>query len=64
MDHLKVFTDFFFFFTILLLFFVLPVGRQAWGILDPQPEVEPVPPALEGKILTPGPPGKVSIFNF
>ena len=39
-------------------------GHQAWGILDPQPGIEPVPPALEGNILTTGPPGKVSIFNF
>ena len=33
-------------------------GSKACGILAPQPGVEPAPPALEGKVLTTGPPGK------
>ena len=33
-------------------------GCEAFGILAPQPEIEPTPPALEGKVLTTGPPGK------
>ena len=28
------------------------------GILAPRPGSEPIPPALEGEVLTPGPPGK------
>ena len=30
----------------------------AWGILVPRPEMEPTSPALEGRFLTTGPPGK------
>jgi len=30
----------------------------AWGILVPQPGIEPLSPALEGGFLTTGPPGK------
>ena len=65
------FGDFFFFFlmwtifkvfiklvTILLLFYVLGFWREAYGILAPRPVIEPTPPALEGKVLTTGPPGK------
>jgi len=33
-------------------------GNKAYGILAPQPGIEPIPPALEGKILTTGPAGK------
>ena len=33
-------------------------GHKARGILVPQPGIEPAPPALEGKVLTPGPPRK------
>ena len=32
-------------------------GREACGILNPWPGIEPVPPALEGGILTTGPSG-------
>ena len=47
------------FVTILLLFYVLVFfGSEACGILAPRPGIEPVPPALEGKVLTTGPPGK------
>ena len=54
----KVFIEFFFFFLQYCFCFMFCLfGCQAWGILDPQPGIEPVPPALEGKILTTGPPG-------
>ena len=33
-------------------------GHKTCGILAPQPEIEPMPLALEGKVLTTGPPGK------
>ena len=38
-------------------------GRKAYGILVPWPGIEPVLLALEGKVLTTGPPGK-SLFVF
>ena len=46
--------------TILLLSFFLCYGFLAniCGILAPQPGIKPTPPALEGGVLTPGPPGK------
>ena len=31
-------------------------GLEARGILSPQPGIEPVTPALEGEVLTTGPP--------
>ena len=34
------------------------VGHKACGILAPQPGIEPLPSALEGEVLTIGPPGK------
>ena len=33
-------------------------GCEAYEILAPWPEIEPVPLALEGSALTTGPPGK------
>ena len=33
-------------------------GLEACGILAPRPGIEPSPPALEGEVLTTGPPGK------
>ena len=33
-------------------------GLKACGILAPRPGIEPAPPALEGEVLTTGPPGK------
>ena len=33
-------------------------GHEACGILAPWPVIEPAPPALEGEVLTTGPPGK------
>ena len=56
----KVFIEFD---TILFLFHVLVFGRQACGFLAPRPGIEPAPPALWSKVLTPGPPG-MSLQNF
>ena len=36
-------------------------GHEAGGILAPTPGIEPTPPALEGEVLTTGPPRK-SLF--
>ena len=58
---LKVFIEFV---TMLLLFYVLVFWRQACGILAPQPGIKPAPPALEGEVLTTGPPGKSPIPVF
>ena len=33
-------------------------GCEMCGVLDPWPGIEPAPSALEGEVLTPGPPGK------
>ena len=47
------------FVTILLLLYVLGVFcLKAFGILAFQSGIEPTPPALKGKVLTTGPPGK------
>ena len=37
-------------------------GREACEILAPRPGIEPTPPALEGGVLTTGPPGKSHKF--
>ena len=46
--------------TILVLFYYWGwfffFGHEACGILVPQPEIEPTPLALEGQVLTTGPP--------
>ena len=43
-------------------------GRKACGILAPRPGIKPSRPALEGNVLTTGPPGKsllsVSWYDF
>ena len=39
-------------------------GREACGILAPQPGIEPAPPVLEGEVLTTGPPGKSLVLDF
>ena len=39
-------------------------GPEACGILAPQPGIKPVPPSLEGKVLTTGPPGKCPYLYF
>ena len=46
------------FVTISLLFYVLVFGLEACEILVPQPGIQPAPPALEGKVLATGSPGK------
>ena len=60
----KVFIEFV---TILLLFYVLDFffffGRKACRILVPGPGIQPAPPALEGGVLTTGPPGKSPLFH-
>ena len=38
--------------------------HEACGILAPWPGIEPAPHALEGKVLTTGPPGKSSGYLF
>ena len=53
-----IFKGFIEFVTILLLFYVLVFQPQACGMLAPWPGIEPRRPALEGKALTTGPPGK------
>ena len=51
----KVFIEFV---TILLLVYVVSFfDFEAYGILVSRPEIEPAPAVLEGKVLTPGPPG-------
>ena len=37
-------------------------GHEAHGILAPRPGVEPAPSALEGEVLTSGPPGMSQDF--
>ena len=39
-------------------------GREACGILAPPPGIDPAPPALEGKVLTTGPPGRSRTASF
>ena len=43
---------------LILLFMFWFFRHEACGILTPQPGIEPAPSALEGKVLTPGLPGK------
>ena len=38
-------------------------GLEACGILAPRPGIEPAPSALEGEVITTGPPGKSLSFN-
>ena len=37
-------------------------GYEAYGVLAPQPGMELTSPALEGEVLTTGPPGKSLVF--
>ena len=46
------------FVTMLFLLCFLFCGHKTCGILAPRPGIEPAPPALEGKVLTAGPPEK------
>ena len=50
----------FFFFS---LFVCLFLGQEACGILAPSPGIKPSPPALEGKVLATGPPGRSPQVN-
>ena len=52
-DILKVFVKF-----VTTLFLFCFFGHDACGIPAPWPGIEPIPPALEGEDLTPGPSGK------
>ena len=38
------------------------LGLVACGLLSPQPGIKPVPPAMEGKVLTTGVLGKSQTF--
>ena len=62
-SFLKVFIEFV---TILFLFYVLGFGCcQACGILALQAGIKPIPPPLEGEVLTTGQPGKsLRPFSF
>ena len=55
---LKVFIEFV---TILLRYYVLVFWPRGMWDLSPRLGIEPAPPALEGEVLTTGPPGK-SLF--
>ena len=44
--------------TLLSILAVLGLRWEAYTILVPQPEMEPVSPTLEGKFFTPKSPGK------
>ena len=39
-------------------------GCEACGILIPWPGIEPVPPALEGEVLTTGSQGSPSLISY
>ena len=39
-------------------------GHEACGIPAPRPGIEPASPALEGEVLTTGPPGKSQDKSF
>ena len=59
--YFKVFIEFV---TILLLVCFWFFGYEAYQILAPRPGIEPVPPALGGKVLTTRPPGKFHKISF
>ena len=43
---------------VTMLFLVYAFGPKVCGVLAPRPGIELSPPALEGGVLTTGPPGK------
>ena len=47
-----------------ICFGFLAFGREACEILAPPPGIEPAPPALEGEVLTTGPPRKSLDLTF
>ena len=57
----KVFIEFV---TILLLFYVLVFWPQGMWDLSSRPGIEPASPALEGEVLTTGPPGESPFLPF
>ena len=59
-----IFQVFIEFVTILLRFMFWFFGHEACGILSPLPGIKPSPPALEGEVLTTGPPGKSQHYCF
>ena len=57
--HIKIFKPLLILLTKLLLFLCFwSFGREERGILASQPGIESASPALEGEVLTAGPPGK------
>ena len=44
------------------IFFFFLAACTTCGILVPRPGIEPAPPALEGEVLTTGPPGKSRVM--
>ena len=60
MDHFKSLE----FVTKLLLFYVLVLGPKACGVLAPRPRIKLALPALAGKVLTTGLPGKSLVWLF
>ena len=58
-----IFKVFIQFVTILLIFMLWFYGHKACGILAAWSGSKPLPPVLEGKVLTTGPPGK-SLFSW
>ena len=57
----KVFIEFL---TILLLFHILVFWPRGMWDLSSRPGIEPVPPALEGEVLSTGPPRKSRRLGF
>ena len=57
----KVFIEFF---TTSALAFFFFFGCEICGVLAPQPGIKPVPPALQGEVLTTGPSGKSQASEF
>ena len=55
----KVFIEF-----VTMLVYVLVFGHEACKILALRPGIEPLSPALEGKVLTTGLPGKSQFSNL
>ena len=56
MDHFLALLNFFYNTVSVFMFWLS--GHEACGISAPQAGIEPTPPALEGLVLTPEPPGK------
>ena len=52
----KVFIEFVILLLLLFMFWFL--GQEACGIFALWPEIKPISPAMEGKVLTTGPPEK------